>query len=341
MPIRGAQFPILFCALSFEILFSQDLRDSLVAHRGANNDVIGNSLDLYPENTILSMREAYRIGVRYVECDIQITNDDKVIILHDNTLLRTAKYDPLSYLSEEEFYQIVNADVETLAFNQISQINLGNETIDARIPLLDDFLEELSLDPERKLLIEIKRGGQRIIQAIAKCLNQYPLIQKDQILFISFDINLLSHSKKIFPANKHIFLLTSTPDEEDAYPDSGLKGQYVGLYHRIDSFEQLPHFIKLAKERGFNGISFEFTSAINKNWIQMVKNEGLLSYIWTYPKDDQLSTILKMFESGADLIATNQPEKILIEYGTQVINATTPLYQLSIRNRRRDSPSAF
>lgn len=52
-----------------------------IAHRGASG--------LYPENTMLAFRQAARAGVDALEVDAQITRDEQLVILHDETLDRT------------------------------------------------------------------------------------------------------------------------------------------------------------------------------------------------------------------------------------------------------------
>lgn len=314
MAIHILFLPIVFYCVAVGGLHSMEFLEKLVAHRGANNEVVGNRLDKFPENSLEAMREAYRVGVQYVECDVQITRDDQVIVLHDDTLRRTAKYSPISGLSRGEFEQIGRADVERLTFAEISKFNVGNERINVKIPLLDEFLDEVDHDKSRKLLIEIKRGGERMIQALKKCLNRHPDLRNDQILVISFDLEMLSFSKKIFPKHTHIFLLTSTAEENEAYLDPNVSDRYLGLYHRIDSFERLPYFIELAKKRGVDGLSFEYTPTIDQKWMQKVHEAGLMTYIWNYPQHDCIDVVIRMLECGADLIATNQPEKIITDY---------------------------
>lgn len=52
-----------------------------VAHRG-------HSI-AYPENTLESYRKAIELGVEMIECDVNITRDGKLVMMHDTTLDRT------------------------------------------------------------------------------------------------------------------------------------------------------------------------------------------------------------------------------------------------------------
>ena len=52
-----------------------------VAHRG-------HSI-AYPENTLEAYRKAIELGVEMIECDVNITHDGKLVMMHDSTLDRT------------------------------------------------------------------------------------------------------------------------------------------------------------------------------------------------------------------------------------------------------------
>lgn len=53
----------------------------VIAHRGASN--------YGPENTLSSYRQAIMMKADYVEIDLQMTKDGKLIAIHDETLTRT------------------------------------------------------------------------------------------------------------------------------------------------------------------------------------------------------------------------------------------------------------
>ena len=54
----------------------------IVAHRGASYDA--------PENTLAAIHAAWAQGADLVEIDVRLTRDGEVILLHDETLARTA-----------------------------------------------------------------------------------------------------------------------------------------------------------------------------------------------------------------------------------------------------------
>ncbi|HWX37785.1 MAG TPA: glycerophosphodiester phosphodiesterase family protein [Candidatus Sulfotelmatobacter sp.] len=52
-----------------------------IAHRGASGHA--------PENTMAAFRRAVELGARFIETDLQITRDARVVAIHDSTLDRT------------------------------------------------------------------------------------------------------------------------------------------------------------------------------------------------------------------------------------------------------------
>jgi glycerophosphoryl diester phosphodiesterase len=59
----------------------RDYRPLSVAHRG-------HSI-AYPENTLEAYRKAIELGVEMIECDVNITRDGKLVMIHESTLDRT------------------------------------------------------------------------------------------------------------------------------------------------------------------------------------------------------------------------------------------------------------
>lgn len=53
----------------------------VIGHRGA--------CGYAPENTLIAMRKAYELGIKWVEFDVMLTQDQQAIIMHDYTLDRT------------------------------------------------------------------------------------------------------------------------------------------------------------------------------------------------------------------------------------------------------------
>ena len=65
-----------------KFLNSYDLM--VIAHRAANQN--------FPENSIIAIEEAIRMGVDIIELDIRVTADGVVVLMHDQTVDRTLRH---------------------------------------------------------------------------------------------------------------------------------------------------------------------------------------------------------------------------------------------------------
>lgn len=103
--------------------------DSFVsfAHRGGFKDL--------PENSLAAFVAAVDVGFRYLETDVQLTNDGHLVAFHDSNLLRTCGID---------------RDISTMSKEEVSRA-----LIDGRepVPLLSDLFEAL---PEAMFNIDAK-----------------------------------------------------------------------------------------------------------------------------------------------------------------------------------------
>lgn len=59
----------------------RDARPLTIAHRG-------HSIE-YPENTTVAYKKAIELGIEMIECDVNITRDGTLVMMHDPTLDRT------------------------------------------------------------------------------------------------------------------------------------------------------------------------------------------------------------------------------------------------------------
>ncbi|GAL80027.1 glycerophosphoryl diester phosphodiesterase [Algibacter lectus] len=92
------------------------------AHRGAKAT--------HPENTISAFEEAIRLGAQMIEFDVQLTKDNILVIMHDDTVDRTTNGHGL---------------VSKLTFEEIRKLDAGSwksaKYVGEKIPTLHDVLQ--------------------------------------------------------------------------------------------------------------------------------------------------------------------------------------------------------
>jgi len=127
-----------------------------VAHRG-------NSAER-PENTLVSLTSAAAEHADYAEVDVRLSRDGVVVVMHDDTLLRTTNV-------ETVFPGRSNDDVSTFSYAELQQLDAGS-WFDSRfagqkVPTLTQALDAIS-STSTGLMIELKINGinQKVADAI-------------------------------------------------------------------------------------------------------------------------------------------------------------------------------
>ena len=136
----------------------------VVGHRGAAG--------LEPENTIGSFERAIELGVDYVECDVHLTRDGHVVVLHDEDVGRTTNG---------------HGAVRSLDLETVRRLDAGGGQ---RVPTLDEVLDVV--DGRVGLFCELK--GEGVVDAALDCVAAHP--SRDDVVFTSFTIEHLEQAKR-------------------------------------------------------------------------------------------------------------------------------------------------
>lgn len=99
---------------------------AITAHRGSSKDA--------PENTLSAIKKAIENGADYAEIDVQLTKDEKLILLHDSSFLRTTG---------------VDKKPSEILYSDISKLDAGSW-------FSDDFVGEKI--PSLKEVMDLSRG---------------------------------------------------------------------------------------------------------------------------------------------------------------------------------------
>lgn len=144
-----------------------------IAHRGLHTPDQG-----VPENSLPAFKAAVELGFG-VELDVHITKDDKLVVFHDDTLLRACG---------------VEGRVEDMTWEELNTLSLfGSEH---RIPLLSEVLELIS--GREPVVVELKR----VPRNRELCEKTYGLLKKYRGVFCieSFDPRIVRWFRKNAPA---------------------------------------------------------------------------------------------------------------------------------------------
>lgn len=171
------------------------LRPSFIAgHRGLPSQ--------YVENTLRSAQGAFEAGADVLECDIYLSADDQLFILHDDTLdrlfnvtdgkhvedytlaeLQEFAYDMTDEDPEKAPNSVLNSNNENRNKEGRADMEINHDPELDRIPALRDYLEEFK-NSNITHFIEIKSINPEIVLALKDLCEELEVT--DQVVVISF-----------------------------------------------------------------------------------------------------------------------------------------------------------
>lgn len=163
----------------------------IIAHRGYNG--------WYPENTVRSFEEALKLDVAGVECDVNLTKDGEVVVIHDQTVDRTSNG---------------AGAVGDMTLEELRTLNFGTHGDPQRIMLLDELVDLVMSYPGKQLLIETKHPspfGARLEESVAEVLRGRQLDADPRFSLISFNPEAIARFRHLLPSLRSFLLLE--PDE--------------------------------------------------------------------------------------------------------------------------------
>ncbi len=149
------------------------MMSKICGHRGAAK--------YKPENTFSGFEWCVKNNINWSECDVQLTNENIALIIHDQTLDRTSNSTGL---------------VQRVKLDELESINVGTpnskETFYQKIPTLEELLTfcknyNLNLNIEMKFYKPIKTIYRRkLVKKVLKTIKKTKT--ENQVLISSFDI---------------------------------------------------------------------------------------------------------------------------------------------------------
>ena len=139
----------------------------------------GNPAD-HPENTLASFRSAIELGVDMIECDVHLSSDGQLVVIHDHTLDRTTDGTGL------------------VAQHTLAELRRFDAGAGERLPVLSEVCE-LAMD-RVGLCIEIKQipvPYPGLEERLVACLRQLGMLE--QAAVISFHHGAVKRLKELEP----------------------------------------------------------------------------------------------------------------------------------------------
>jgi glycerophosphoryl diester phosphodiesterase len=175
----------------------------VIAHRGASA--------FAPENTLAALQAARELGADFVEVDLQLSRDARLVAIHDPTLGRTT--DGHGAVSGKTLEELRLLDAGAWFDGKAAEGGLpgfaGKSFAGQRIPTIQEILE-FGAQYEVGLYLELKpRGPTGIEHAIVGALRTANEILRSVVL-LSFDLTTLTQLRRLEPLLVTGYLCTET-----------------------------------------------------------------------------------------------------------------------------------
>lgn len=243
----------------------------VVAHRGG--------AALAPENTLGAFDNALKIGVDMVECDVHLSRDGEVVVMHDPDVSRTTNG---------------SGQIGSLTLAELKKLNaaakFGNGAWpEERIPTLGELLDRVKGKADIQIEIKTTAAGARypgIEQKVVALLSARGMTQA--ALVISFDFPTLVDIKALDSRIKTGALVTAP--------------WMVARASRSPE-EVLEEVIKATNAEYF----MPALAAVTEPLVKATHARGLKMGVWTV---DATSDMTRLAGFGVDALTSNKPDEL-------------------------------
>lgn len=226
------------------------------AHRGASGYA--------PENTLAAFQKAVDLDADGVELDIQLTKDDQIVVIHDETIDRTS--DGKGWVKDYTLEEL-----RAFNYNRTKP-----EYKHADIPTMREVFELLK--PTKLFInIEIKTGVvfyEKIEEKILALTKEMGM--EDRVCYSSFNHYTVTRIHELKPDAEVGFLYADGPIDMPSYGvKHGVNALHPALYNL-----QYDGFVKECKEKG---LKLNVWTVNERPYMEMCCQYGVDAIITNYP----------------------------------------------------------
>lgn len=247
---------------------------------------------LYPENSILGFQKALACGADAIEFDVVVNKDKQLVVSHEPFIDRTYCWNKDSSAIQNQkalrIFQMTQDEVECFDCGSKPHPQFpGQNKFNASKPLLTTVFDSVDF-ANVALLFEIKyKFGDTLnypsVEEYAKIvLNEASASKfKNQIVFMSFDANVLNQIHKIDTAFKLVYLV----------------------------YQPKNNVLSFLEDLTFNPYALGmFYPTIRKRKIQVLFKKGIKTFAWTVNTEKKAQQLANM---GVDVLITDFPELLI------------------------------
>ena len=259
--LLGVLVVIVGCGSSENNTF---LENGVTAHRGNSGD--------FPENTMPAFKSAIEIGADWIELDVLLTKDNKLVVIHDTNTARVANQN--LQVSEVTYKELITLDVAH-DFRTRNKLSLKQCSFE-NVPLLEAVISLVMQQNKTRVSIQPKADCVKEVMALIEKMNAHN--------WVGFNDGNLNKMTEVKQASKLIPVFWDRPSNANIDKD-----------------------LEIAITQGFETMVIN-EQGISKEKVDKIHNGGLKVGVWTVNDIERIKTIQDM---GVDRFYTDNPKKLL------------------------------
>ncbi|MFW7377972.1 MAG: glycerophosphodiester phosphodiesterase [Oligoflexus sp.] len=193
----------------------------VIAHRGACQEALENSWQAF--------QKAIELGADRIELDVQLSLDNQLVVIHDETLDRVC---------------LQSGKIPHMTRSELSKVRLKNQE---PLPFLDQVISDIL--PQVELNIEIKPAGTKIVDLTMEMLIKANMTKRAVVS--SFHHETVLHLAKYYPTQRAAYLWCRSwvwPWQIQQHPQKVIPQLPTTIIHP-DAKLVTPRFMKVARRR--------------------------------------------------------------------------------------------
>ncbi len=244
----------------------------VVGHRGASYYA--------PENTLASVRLAWKQKADAAEIDVYLTPDKRIVAIHDGSTKRTTGVDlPVAATPSHE--------LRSLDAGSFKSPDFAGE----KIPFLEEVIR--AVPKGKRLVVEIK-CGEEVLPYLERVVAKSK--KRDRIVFIGFGWDVIRRAKELMPDIPAYWLCTIDMSNETTGP--ALKSGNFAL--------PVKDALDTVKKAGLDGVDIGHTG-MDASIVNAARERGLGVLVWTVNDPTRAKELAGMGVLG---ITTDRPDVI-------------------------------
>ena len=236
----------------------------IIGHRGVKN--------LAPENTLISILEAIKIGLKWVEVDVKISRDEIPFLLHDSSLNRTTN--GFGEANSYNYSEIKKLDAGKFFYKK--NTNIYPPTLKEVLNLCNDNSIGLNIELKPNSGFE-KQNVQKVLEITKEFEKKVP------IFYSSFDIESCISVKQINP-----------------------KAQCGILIDNCD----IENVLRLINKYNFFSCGFHI-KCFSTKLVKTLKKNNIFATVYSH-ENIAHNEALELWKLGIDSIFSDDPKNLLI-----------------------------